>query len=139
MYKAILNILPTWERLARIGQNNSNLCPHCPEKVEEVWHIISQCQSKDATVYLLQLTQKLQTDSCIPDLLYLQWRHTELSLPLSWLVTMGIDIIWANRLSGGIKPFALYAEFKARLSILLQTKFHKEAKVVESALLSTLC
>ena len=107
-YKYILNILPSHERLARVRQNNSNMCPLYPNKIKDVWHVISQCVSKEAANYLLLSIQCIQPSTCIPDVLYLQWERPEHFLPLTWLATLGIDIIWSNRLSGGIKILQFY-------------------------------
>ena len=106
MYKAILNILPTHERLACIGSNDSNgMCLHCPTKIEDCWHALSQCcLSQDTAKYLLGTIQRIQPSASIPDILYLQWEHKEYFLSLSWLAISGIDIIWSHRLSRGIRP-----------------------------------
>ena len=70
-YCSILNILSTWERLAKVNQASSSSCPHCPSKVEDVWHTISQCQSKDAANFLLAVLQQIQPSLCISEMLYL--------------------------------------------------------------------
>ena len=99
-----------------------------------MWHVLSQCLSKEAANYLLLSIQHIQLSACIPDILYLQWDQTEHFLPLTWLATSGIDIKWSNRLSGGIKILPFYAELRARLSILCKTKYVKEASTIDSAL-----
>ena len=137
MYRAILNIVPTQERLAWISSNNSNgMCPFCPTKIENCWHALMQCcLSQNAANYLLDSIQRIQPSAYFPDILYLQWDHNEYFLPLSQFAIPGIYIIWGNRLSGGIQTLSFYSELRAWLSILLKTKHVKEARIIESALI----
>ena len=134
-FLSILNILPTAERLARMNPRKSNLCRFCPNRVEDFHHIIVECQSSVSATYLLSVLQHFQPSLSFTEMLYLQWVRKELFLQMTWVASSGIDLIWASRISGGIRLHNFKAELFARISSLSKSKFKHEASLIKNALL----
>ena len=134
-FLSILNILPSAERLARVNSKESNLCRYCPNRVEDIHHIIVECQSKESANFLLSILQHFQPTLCFTEMLFLQWVHKEHFLQMTWLASSGIDLIWVNRNSGGICLPKLKSELLAYAHCLTQTKFKQEASMIKNAIL----
>ena len=97
--------------------------------------MITECQSSDSANFLLTVLKTFQPSLCFTEMLFLQWDRKETFLPLTWITSMGIDLIWSSHLSGGIRLHQFKAELQACIFILSKSKYAKEAELIKSALL----
>ena len=139
MWKAIHNILPTKEKMDRIKNikgDNKGACNLCPQKIDNIFHSLTECKnSKSAADLLLQIIKFLHQPAIMYDILYLQCNTNKiLDLPIAWISATGFHLIWKNKMNGGITAKKLLSELIARNRVLSNTKYSWEHSRISSAL-----
>ena len=141
-FRMINDLLPTQERVARLGGNRGNrapgVCRRCREDVEETQtHALHQCPSSwSASNYLLSTLCSVEPDLSFVALLRLGLPvDSTRELPLVTAILAGLQYLWEARNNNTVaKPTSLKAKLEARAYILTRTKYQAAAQVVTTML-----
>jgi hypothetical protein len=138
LWKMLHNILPTQERLFRLGMRNapSSACTNCnPPYPDSLSHALISCpNNQEVAHWLLQILQPhVQTIS--PDrlvLLDIGQVQDDLQLPVVWILAEVLGNIWSCRKEKK-KPqlFQTRASLEAGIEILRKTSFSDVANKIE--------
>ena len=132
LWKMLHNILPTHERLHRLGMNNimSPLCSQCDQGVnDDLSHALVTCpQNTEVTDWLLNQLLHV-SPNILPHqlvLLSLVDIQEEHELPVTWLISQTLSYIWTQR-SIQKKPtlFQTRALLEAGVSIMRKSRFYE--------------
>ena len=132
------SLLPTRDRLARIGKVQSSSCIYCPGVVDSTAHLLTCSLSSEVSNPLLQcLSSYFPTVSPL-DITVLNISTTEsLELPVVWLISTCLGYIWEERVLGKKAKLSNFrADMVARLRLLKDTKWknytlHNSAVLLE--------
>ena len=136
------DLLPTQERVARLGGNRGNrapgVCRRCQEDIEESkFHAFYSCPSSlAASTSLLTILRSQDPDLLFQDILHLQL-SVEASRELSMVTAIlaGLQFIWEARQDCKVaEPARLKAELEARAHILMQTRHQNDGHVLNTML-----
>ena len=119
------SLLPTRERLARLGKVPTPFCLYCPDQMDNMEHLLNCMNTDEVSSPLLRCLAN-QVDNIAPeDIVKLNINTTEgMELPLVWLMTTCLMYIWKERTTcKQAKLVNFMAELLARLSLLRQTKW----------------
>ena len=125
LFKLLQRLLPTRERLFRIGKVVSPDCVHCPGQVDDVEHLFS---CPNFTHIMNPLSNCLTTTlGYLPpeDITSLNIYPTEsMELPVVWLVATSLSLVWEAKSTGKQISFTSFqSEVLVRASFLKQTKW----------------
>ena len=139
MWRAVHNLLPTKDKMDKISNIQGaerGKCRLCPQITDNIFHSLTQCQnSGPAADFLLKIVQFLHQPACMYDLLYLQCdTKNVLYLPIVWLTSTDLHLIWRNKSGGGITPKKLLAELLVRNKVLYNSKYSWEHDRIQVAL-----
>ena len=139
MWKAIHNIPPTKDRLDKISNVQSEdkgKCRLCPQIMDNTFHSLTQCQNSWlAAKFLLKIIQFLHQPAIMYDILYLQCdTKNVLDLPISWLASTGLHLIWRNKAGNGITPKTMLSELLVRNKVLFNSRYSWEHSRIQAAL-----
>ena len=127
LFKLVQNLLPTKERLHRLGKIPSPSCRFCDCPDDDVEHLLACAQSAEvATPLLACLSGQASTGSLTAkDVVQMKINTSEAwELPAVWLVATSLAFIWEDRLAGKITSLVRFrAELLARVSLLGSTKW----------------
>ena len=136
IFKMLQSILPTRERLYRIGKVDSPICLFCNNE-DTTNHLLSCPQSSEVTLPLIRCLENQVQGEVTPKkvvLLDIPCPAT-MELPLVWLVSTCLMMIWVERQAGRTARLVqCQAELQARLILLKNTKW-KHYTLHNSALL----
>ena len=125
LFKLLQDLIPTGERLSRIGKVPSAACQYCEDQLDLREHLLTCRYSSDVSTPLLRCVAAYADNISPEDITNLNFKTTEAAeLPLLWLVTTCLMYIWEERKAG--KKARLencQAELLARLSLLRNTKW----------------
>ena len=133
---ALHDWLPTTQIIQKMMGNcdpQNHLCRVCLGQVDNIFHTLVQCVSREASDLLLCWVRKLAPSATIFDVVYLQVQakaNSKEETVITWLMVISIHNIWMNRNRGGISKIALHAEAFAANLALAKTKFHDIAKLI---------
>ena len=121
-FKMMQSLLPTRERLARIGKINSSDCLHCPLPTT---HLLSCQLSTEVATPLLACLRSFHPNVSSEDITIFNIETPEpMLLPIAWLISTCLAYIWEERNKG--KP-ALLSGLKAvllsKINLLRDTKW----------------
>ena len=141
IFKMSQNLLPTRERLHRIGKSPSPLCSFCNGHDDTPDHMFSCPQSMEITTPLLACLSS-QTKSLTPkDVTEMRFKTSESwELPAAWLVSTCLGMVWDDRLAGRATTLvSCRADILARVALLRRTKWkhfslHNSALLLDEAL-----
>ena len=136
LFKMLQSILPTRERLCRIGKINSSTCLFCNDE-DTLYHLLSCPQSSEITLPLRRcLEDNVQGEVTPKKVVLLDVDCSPaMELPLVWLVSTCLMMIWVERQAGRTARLVqCQAELQARLIILKHTRW-KHYTLHNSALL----
>ena len=129
MFKLLHQLLPTKERVARVKPNESPLCraQGCQANmVEDLPHALIFCQANDGVgLKLVECLQGVQP-ALLPDaVLRLELRvEKELELPLVWLLSSMLRIIWNLRQSNTrVRLYLVRSQLEAEINLLRETRY----------------
>ena len=125
LFKMIQSLLPTKERLHRIGKVLSSSCIFCPGQEDTLEHLVSCQYSSEVTTPLLVCLQS-QDNSITPGkIITLNIKTSEaMELPLTWLISTCLNFVWEERVLGRMaKLEKCRAKIIARVALLKCTKW----------------
>ena len=97
-FKMMQSLLPTRERLARIGKILSNDCLYCRGVTDTTAHLLTCHLSSQVSFPLLNCLRSIQPDITPEDITICNFRTSEaLELPVAWLTSMCLTYIWEER------------------------------------------
>ena len=141
LFKLLHSLLPTRERLARLGKAQTQACQFCDCQNDNTAHLLHCPQGAEVTHPLLRC---LAAHSEITDplkLVLLKIPTSEaLQLPVIWLFSSCLMYIWEERAAGRTARLAnCNAELMARLLVLKHTRWkhymlHNSAVLLEEML-----
>ena len=136
LFKLMQCLLPTRDRLERLGKVNSSDCTHCPGTTDSTTHLLECPKSFQVAVPLLACIRSYVPDIAIGDIVILNIPVQEsLQLPISWLLSFCLDFIWKERVLGKqAKLEECRANLDSNLSVLKSTKW-KHTTLHNSAVL----
>ena len=124
-FMLLQSLLPTRERLHRIGKIQSNICLHCNDIPDTAAHLLSCSFSSQVSTPLVSCLRSYQPGITLDDITLLKLPVSEsLDLPLSWLISVCLSYIWNKRLQG--KQAMLdecRADIMSKLNFLRDTKW----------------
>ena len=125
LFKMLQFLLPTKERLHRIGKIQSPACIFCDGLEDTMGHLISCQQGLEVTVPLLNCMKDQDNSVVAGDLTTLSINTTEaMELPATWLIATCLGYVWQERMAGRIaRLIACRAELLAKLALLKSTKW----------------
>ena len=137
LFKMIQSLLPTRERLFRIGRIQSPSCSFCNHHDDTLIHLLSCQQATEVTTPLLACIQSQDRSVTPEDIISLNIKTSEaMELPTAWLIATCLQHTWEARLGGKIARLEqLRAELLARLSLLKLAKWKHYAMHNSSVLL----
>ena len=135
--KMLHNLLPTQERIARLGLNHDQprLCLLCRLESEDLVHSFFDC-SKNMLVglALLGCVQQILPDLSPQAAVLLDFGcilPVEENLALQCILATGMKYIWEARLAKKVVyKFKMRAEIEARISILRKTRYQSSASLM---------
>ena len=118
-------LLPTRDRLERIGKVNSSDCPYCPGTTDNTSHLLECSKSSQVAVPLLSCIRFYVPSVAIGDIVILNIPVQEsLQLPLSWLISFCLEYIWKERVLGKQAMVEICrANLNSNLAVLKSTKW----------------
>ena len=141
LFKMIQSLLPTRERLARLGKVQSSACTFCEEEVDNTAHLLSCCQSSEVATPLLRCLTDHADNITNQNVVLLNISTAEsLELPVAWLVSTCLKMIWEERAAGRTARLVnCQAEIQAQLLVLKHTRWkhytlHNSALLLEEML-----
>ena len=113
-------------------------CSFCPDTLEDPLHALTACtQSQDAATALLTCLHSISPTFTSKDAVNLAINvpsHCELAVV--FILCVGLKFIWERRKEGKLAtPLEMKGELLARIEVLIQSRFHSEARQAEDAML----
>ena len=139
LWKMLHNVLPTHERLHRLGMNNiiSPLCSQCDQAVnDDLPHALVTCpQNKEVIDWLLNQLVHVSPNICPHQLVLLSLAdlQEEHELPVTWLISQTLSYIWTQRIIQK-KPtlFQTRALLEAGVSIMRKSRFYECSNAIKA-------
>ena len=136
-FKLLHQLLPTQERIARLGLNEDQprLCLHCRLETEDLVHSFFDCtKNMQVGLALLGCVQQILPDLSAEAAVLLDLGCVlpeEENLAALYILTTGLKYIWEARVARKlVTRFRMRAEIEARVSILRKTRFQNSAQLV---------
>ena len=127
------SLLPTQERLARIGKKPSPASSFCDAQVDHNAHLLTCPQGSEITAPLTSFLQGHVEDVTPQKIVPLTLPTTDsMELPVAWLVSSCLMVVWNDRVRGKVSRLTTcQAELKARLLVLKHYNLHNSAVLLE--------
>ena len=141
LFKMLQNLLPTKERLHRLGKQPSSSCRFCNFPEDNLEHFIVCPNSTEVTNPLLSCLSSQDANITPRDVVHLSF-HTPESwkLPAAWLIATCLSLTWDNRVQGrSTSLVTVKTEILAQIATLRSTKWkhhslHNSAVLLEEAI-----
>ena len=119
------SILPTRDRLARIGKIASSSCLYCEGISDSTAHLLSCTLSAEVSTPLWTCVRSYFPDVSPIDIVHFNIPVSEsLELPISWMVSTCMNFIWDQRVLGKqARLVTCRAELLAKVRLLADTKW----------------
>ena len=138
LFKIMQSLLPTRERLARLGRIQSSDCLYCEGVMDSTAHLLACTLSREVTERLQNCISSYLPHSTPNDIVRLNLPVSDsLELPLTWLVSTCLSHVWDQRSAGKISRLDICrAELFSKLMLLRDTKWrhyslHNSAVLLE--------
>ena len=143
LWRMLHNILPTQERLHRLGMRNapSPICTHCNTNiVDSLSHSLISCsQNRQVADWFLHLLRPHVLHAEPAELVLLNFGHLpdEMQLPVVWTTAQVLGNIWSCRKEKK-RPqlFQTRATLEAGVEILRKTRYKEACNKIESMILA---
>ena len=124
LFKMLQSLLPTRERLARVGKAPSSACTFCQDPDDNIAHLMTCTQGVEVTTPLRRCLEVHTGTLSSQDVVLLNFTTTEsMELPLVWLIFSCSMLVWYERSAGRIaRLVSCIADLKAMLLVLKHTK-----------------
>jgi hypothetical protein len=125
LFKLLQCLLPTKERLNRMGKVPSPSCTFCQDQVDNLKHLITCHSSAEVTSPLLHCLTSQDSTTTPGDVIRLNIHTTEsMELPVIWLISTCLMYAWEERVAGRkARLDKCRAELQARAALLRCTKW----------------
>ena len=137
----VQSLLPTRERLARVGKLQSPACTFCEEQEDSLAHLLTCIQGSEVTDPLVRCLAEQDGNISPQNLVLLNISTTEsMELPVVWLLSTCLMMVWEERVAGRIARLnKCKAELQARFILLKNTRWkhytlHNSAVLLEDLL-----
>ena len=134
----VQSLLPTKERLGRVGKAPSTACSFCQSQEDSTLHLLSCTQGSEVTDPLLRCLADHVPTLTHQNLVLLNFSISEpMELPVTWLLSTCLMMVWEERVAGRTARLTTcQAELQARLIILKHTRWkhyslHNSAVLLE--------
>ena len=135
--KTLHNLLPTQERIARLGLHDDQpgLCLHCRIDTEDLVHCFFACNKNMLVgLALMGCIQQILPDISTEAAVLLDFGcilpHEE-SLAIQCILVTGLKYIWETRLAKKVvTKFRMRAEIEAKVSILRRSRHQSSANLM---------
>ena len=141
LFKMVQSLLPTKERLARLGKAPSPGCTFCDDQDDNTAHLLLCPQGSEITAPLTRCLTEHVPNLTPQDMTLLNIPTSEcMELPVVWMLSTCLMMVWEERVLGRVARLTTCkAELEARLKILKQTKWknytlHNSAVLLEEML-----
>ena len=141
LFKMTQNLLPTRERLHRVGKSPSPSCRFCDDPQDNIEHLLACPYSTQVATPLLACLSSQAGTLTNKNITTLNFSTSESwELPAAWLVATCLNLIWDDRVaSRSTSIISCRAELSARISILRRTKWkhytlHNSAVLLDEAI-----
>ena len=136
LFKLLQSLLPTRERLARLGKSQTAACQFCGCPNDTTSHLLVSPQGAEITQPLLRCLATLSENIEPEDIVVLNTNTSESQeLPFVWMLSTCLMYLWGERLAGRVARLVnCQAEVKARHLVLKHTRW-KHYTLQNSALL----
>ena len=125
IFKMMQSILPTRDRLARIGKVQSSNCQYCDQIPDSTVHLLTCNYSTEVTTRLQNCLATYLPGITPQDITRLHLPVSEsLQLSLTWLISTCLMYVWEQRIAGkAARLDVCRAELFSRLMLLRDTKW----------------
>ena len=135
LFKLMHRLLVTRERLHRTNSAASPRCKSlgCQAQVENLEHALFQCPAnknvgKGVLHILCEHHPHITAEAALRLDLVIQ---PDQELPVTWLLAATLLSVWNQRQSTQkVQPYLVRAELEAKVNLLRQTRFEKEASTI---------
>ena len=141
LFKMVQSLLPTRERLARVGKVQSPACTFCEAQEDNLAHLLTCIQGSEVTYPLVRCLAEQDGNISPQNLVLLNISVSEsMELPVVWLLSTCLMMVWEERVAGRIARLnPCKAELEARLIVLKHTRWkhytlHNSAVLLEDLL-----
>ena len=138
LFKLIQHLLPTKDRLARIGRVNSAACLHCPDTPDSTTHLLKCITRSQVSAPFVACLRTYVPNISTDDIVSLNIPVQEsLELPVYWLISSCLGYIWQERVQGKQAVVQVCkAILSSNLAVLRSTKWkhtvlHNSAVLLE--------
>ena len=126
LFKIMQSLLPTRDRLARMGKIQSSSCIYCDEVIDTTVHLLNCTYSSEVSNPLMRCLATYFPTITSEDIIHLNIPTIEesLELPVTWLVSSCLSFIWDQRVAGRRASLdTCRAELTAKVKLLQATKW----------------
>ena len=125
LFKMTQNLLPTRERLHRVGKAASPACTFCDEQQDTIAHLLACPHSTQVSTPLMACLSSQAGTLTYENITTLNFTTSESwELPAAWLVATCLNLIWEDRVVRRVSSLIICrAELQARISLLGSTKW----------------
>ena len=138
LFKIVQSLLPTRDRLERLGKVQSSSCLYCEGIPDSTEHLLTCSYSSEVTIRLQNCLSTYLPLITPADVVRLNLPVSEsLELPLTWLVSSCLTYVWDQRVAGkSARLDVCRAELFSKLMLLRDTKWrhfslHNSAVLIE--------
>ena len=126
-FKMLQSLLPTRDRLARIGKVQSSNCIFCDGIPDSTEHLLTCSHSSEVSIRLITCLTSYCPAISTADIVMLNIPVTE-SMPVVWLVSIWLGLIWEQRVMGKMARLEhCRAELLAKLMLLRDNQWRHYA------------
>ena len=126
-YKIMHEILPTKHKVDQMSRNkqpSQGKCTFCPQHNDDVIHALTLCsRSLEAAQCLLKVIKKVNANITLVDAVFFQGDFGVSPLPLAWIISTSLHLIWSSRPQGGLTATKLMSELIAKSEFLSNSKY----------------
>ena len=125
-WKMLLDLLPSQERLHKMGATTSPLCKLCKQFTGSLKHELFDCSHNNNIGHqLLHTVQTSQTSLNTEALLYLEFAdlQPDMQLPITLLTSVTLSCIWTSRrISSTVRSYHVRSELEQTINLLRTTR-----------------
>ena len=138
LWKMLLDLLCTQQRLHRVGASPSPMCKLCKTETGSLQHELLECSFNDNTGQrLLSTLQLYMPNMTANSLLHLSLAdlETEKQLPATILIAATLSCIWIERTtSSRVRTYQVRSELEQTINLLRTTRFLNTADILHTML-----
>ena len=138
LWKMLLDLLCTQQRLHRMGVSNSALCKLCKDVNGSLQHELLECAKNNSIGQKLLSTLNTYSPNLTADsLLHLSLAEadTDHQLPCTLLAAVTMSCIWKERISSSmVRAYRVRSDLEQTINLLRTTRFSNDAEILSTML-----